>query len=328
MTSKNIILFSFLLLALGFVYYLLRPLNNIPDPAEFHCLDMSEGSYIPMDSISPPGNIYAMGLTYRDHLVETAAEFDPDVLPPIFKKKHHALTRHETQVRVPKREKMIAAVKEMDPAAAEKLRDEFEHFSPLLDYEVELGFVLLEDINRQNLEDEDYIPLLGYFIANDLSARSVGLLGEGMPDRYDYWGLSKSFPGFLPVSDKIWIPQNPGPASIPCVRLETLVNGEVRQSLTTDNMIYTPKEMLGFILKKYPDASLNRGDLVLTGTGGGVAIATPRALVRLSYLLGFDRFRKLKVKLRGDHSRFLKAGDIVEIRSQELGVVQNKLVAG
>lgn len=75
--------------------------------------------------------------------------------------------------------------------------------------------------------------------------------------------------------------------AIPCIRIETYVHDAVRQSQTTDNIIFTPLEMLRFIRDKYPEVSLQKEDLVLTGTPGEVAIVTPRALVRLGNLLGF-----------------------------------------
>lgn len=320
------ILTIILLVLAGFAYYLFRPLSNIPAPANFTCLKIEDGTFLARDRLPQPQNIYGMGLTYRQHLVETAAEFDPTALPPIFKKKLQALTDHQAKVKLPSKEALIAAAGELEDAVASTLKADFENLSPMLDYEVELGFVLLEHITADNLKDDHYIPLLGFFIANDLSARSIGLLGEGTSLRYEYWGISKSFPGFLPISDQIWIPNNPSSNTIPCVKIETYVNGVVRQSQTTDNMIYTPLEMLRYIQQKYPNTPLQKGDMVLTGTPGGVAVATPRALVRLSNLLGFDRYKKLSLKLRGDLSCFLKAGDLVEVRGEGLGVISNKII--
>jgi len=103
----------------------------------------------------------------------------------------------------------------------QRLRTDFGDLSTLLDYEVELGFVLLEDIANGQLLADHFVPPLGYFIANNLSARNVALLGEGTDMRYEYWGVSKSFPGFLPMSDQIWMPNNPSSNSIPCVKIET-----------------------------------------------------------------------------------------------------------
>ncbi|MEO0897737.1 MAG: fumarylacetoacetate hydrolase family protein [Bacteroidota bacterium] len=320
MNIKKMIVGILLVGLLALLYYLFRPLS-IPTPAVFTCHTLEEGSFMHRDSLPLPSNIYGMGLTYSKHLEETAAEFDPDALPPIFRKKLHSITGPGSKVSYPSTSDIIQETRAFDPQAGDKLSAEFEEISALLDYEVELGVILLEDISATQLKDEAFIPSLGFFVSNDLSARSLGLMGEGTDSRYEFWGLSKSFPGFLPLAQQIWIPHQPKSNSIPCIKLETYVNGELRQSESTDNMIYTPLEMLRFIQKKYPDTSFQKGDMVLTGTPGGVAIATPRVLVRLSNLLGFDRYRKLGVKLGGDQSAFLKAGDRVEVKGEGLGSV-------
>ena len=326
MNTKIIVLGVLALLIGSLLFYLLRPLSTIPAPAEFNCLAIEDGIFISVDSLPQPQNIYGMGLTYRQHLLETAAEFDPTSPPPIFRKKRQSLSTNGDPVSIPSPEQMTLAAEDLEKGVGQKLRTDFDNLSALLDYEVELGFVLLEDITREQLLADHFVPLLGYFIANDLSARSIALLGEGTDMRYEYWGVSKSFPGFLPMSDQIWIPDNPSSNSIPCVKIETYVNGELRQGQTTDNMIYTPLEMLRFVQEKYPETPLKKGDIILTGTPGGVAIATPRALVRLSNLLGFDRYRKLSIKLKGDQSSFLKGGDVVEVKGAGLGTVRTKLV--
>jgi len=84
--------------------------------------------------------------------------------------------------------------------------------------------------------------------------------------------------------------------------------------------------MLRFVQEKYPETPLKKGDIILTGTPGGVAIATPRALVRLSNLLGFDRYKKLSIRLKGDQSLFLKGGDVVEVKGTGLGAVRTNLI--
>jgi 2-keto-4-pentenoate hydratase/2-oxohepta-3-ene-1,7-dioic acid hydratase in catechol pathway len=79
--------------------------------------------------------------------------------------------------------------------------------------------------------------------------------------------------------------------------------------------------MLRFIHAKYPDARLHKGTFVLTGTPGGVALTTPRWLLRLGNLIGLSRFKKLAAKLDGDTSRFLKPGDRVVTQGEGLGKV-------
>ena len=326
MRPIRIVLLVLFLLVAGLAYYLFRPLSIVPAPAEFTCLDLSEGTFIALDSLPQPSVMYGMGLTYSQHLIETAAEYDPAALPPIFKKSIRSITKDQNKVKLPSAAEMITASEQLENGVGAKLEEEYEEFSPLLDYEVEMGFVLLESISAEDLKKDDFVPQLGYFISNDLSARSIALLGEGSTQRYEFWGISKSFPNFTPMSDKIWVPEAPTANSIPCIRIETYVNGELRQSQTTDNMIFTPLQMLRFIHKKYPNASLKAGDMVLTGTPGGVAIATPRALVRLGDLLGMDRYRKLSLKLGGDVSAFLKEGDIVEIRGDGFESVSVEIV--
>ena len=112
MSIKKIILLVILILLTSLIYYLFRPLSVIPQPAEFTCLDIKDGQFIPFDSLPNPQNIYGMGLTYSQHLIETASEFDPDIPPPIFRKKGHSITGNNTKVKLPSKNEMIAAVEE------------------------------------------------------------------------------------------------------------------------------------------------------------------------------------------------------------------------
>ncbi|MEM6766875.1 MAG: fumarylacetoacetate hydrolase family protein [Bacteroidota bacterium] len=328
MNLLKIILAAFVLVLAGLGYYLFRPLTHTPIPADCTCQKVEDGSFLPMDSLPAPGQIFGMGLTYAKHLEETASEYDPAAIPPIFYKSLQSLTYDGATVPLPSQKELIAAAGTFEREVATHVEAEFDALTAMLDYEVELGFMLLEDINPAELKAEGYIPQLGFFVANDLSARSIALLGEGTSQRYEYWGVSKSFPGFLPLSQQLWISTAPTPNSLPCVNIETYVNGTQRQSQNTSDMMYTPLEMLRFIPQKYPDVSLKKGDIVLTGTPGGVALATPRFLVRLANLIGFDRYKKLSIKLEGDQSLFLKKGDVVEVKAEGIGSVKNEIVGG
>jgi len=304
------------IVALG--YFLFRPLSDVPVPAEFQCYDLGQGAYVPLDA---PNQAFGIGLSYAGHIEETAASFDRDASPPVFVKSRSSVVRTGAQVPFPTPEVLIESADSLELGLGETLRSDFPDLAPLLDYEVEMGFVLLEDVDPSRLDDPSFAPRLGFFIANDLSARSVGILGEGRPNRHAYWGLSKSFPGFMPVADKAWVPEKPMPNGIPCVEIESLVNGEVRQHQSTADLIYTPLQMLRFVHAEFPEAPLSKGTIVLTGTPGGVAMRTPRWLVRLSKLVRLSRFRKLASKLDGERSRFLAVGDEVTVRGQGLGKV-------
>ena len=306
------------LLVLGLAFYLFRPLRVKPAPADFHCYEPGQGAYVPLRT---PPQSFGIGLSYAGHIEETASRFDPDATPPVFAKRPSAAVRTGAEVRVPTSEELVEAADAFEPGLGARLRDDFPDLDPLLDYEVEMGFVLLEDIDPSRLDDPSFAPRLGFFIANDLSARSIAILGEGQARRYEYWGISKSLPGFMPIADRAWVPKEPKRNGIPCVEIELLVNGEVRQRQSTLNLIYTPIQMLGFVHAAFPDAPLTAGTLVLTGTPGGVAMTTPRWLVRAGNLVGLDRFKKLSAKLGGDKSRFLGSGDTVTARGEGLGEV-------
>ena len=307
--------------ALGF--YLFRPLGDTPTPALVECYDIGQGAYVPL---SAPDHAFGIGLSYAGHIEETASRFDASASPPVFKKRPSVLTRHGDRVPYPSSEQLIQAADTLEPGLGPILRESQPRMSPLLDYEVEMGFVLLEDIDPSRLEDPRFAPRLAFFIANDLSARSIGILGEGRANQHAYWGESKSFPGFLPAADRAWAPEEPLPNGIPCVEIESIVNGEVRQHQGTDDLIYTPVQMLRFVHAEFPNVPLHKGLMVLTGTPAGVAMTTPRWLARLGSLLRLSRFQKLGIKLDGDTSRFLEVGDTVTVRGQGLGKVTVTIV--
>ena len=306
--------------------YLNRGLTHEIKPADFNCFSLEKGTFKDFETL--PSNIYGIGLAYAGHINETASDFDPDGDPPVFIKANNSINKDQNNVKIPSRKRMLDALEQLESGIRKTVNQKFKSLPPLLDYEVELGFVLLENISKENLKDANYIPKIGFFIANDLSARSLAILGEGQYNRYDYWGVSKSFLGFTPISEKVWIPNEFKANSIPCILIETQVNGEVRQHQLTSDLIYTPLQMLQTIHRKYPNKPLLKGDMVLTGTPGGVIMSTPRWLVRLTGMLGMDRFDKL-TKVTSDEkdiTKFLKAGDKVLVKGEGLGSVEVNIV--
>ena len=301
---------------------------RLPAPAEFYCLtaQKNDGELIPLNI--HPRNIYGMGLTYEMHFKETGSKFNPAQAPPVFKKELIALNISGELVTVPTRQALLACAENIEPGLKVKLDKKFKYLPPLLDYEGELAFVLLEDVNWQKIDKPDYAPKLGYFLANDISVRTLAVLGEGKTNKYDYWGASKSFPGFLPTGHKMWIPNIHRPGSIFNIVITTEVNGMVRQKQSTSNMIYTPREMLGFIYQRYPANLPQKGDIVLTGTPGGVAMQIPAWKVGLADLLNLDRFTRLKSLIDSSKSnkRFLKPGDVVKVSGEILGEIETRIV--
>ena len=308
--------------------YLFTPLSRIPKPASFYHLDPQKGEGELFNLELNPERIYGMGLTYAAHLRETGMKFDPDIPPPVFKKSLTSLNKAGNPVKIPDRQDLINAAENIETGLGEKIDKEFESLPPLLDYEGELAFILLEDIDWQRIDDPSYSPQLGYFLANDISARTIAILGEGRPNRHDYWGASKSFPGFLPVSGNMWVPNIHEPDSILSTTIVTRVNGKIRQKQSTGDMMYTPREMLSFIKIKFPEDLPKKGDMVLTGTPSGVAFKVPAWKAWLSDVLSLDRFTKLVASVIsfGGSKKFLKPGDVVEVSSEALGAVEVKII--
>ena len=314
-----------LLILVAFGLYLNRGLPHEIKPANFNCLSLDDGTFTDFDTLS--NNIFGIGLAYAGHINETASDFDPQGDPPVFIKANNSITKNGSRVKIPAHQTMLNAVEQLEPGINKQVNQQFKSLPALLDYEVELGFVLLEDIPATNLTNAAYAPKIGFFIANDFGARSVAVLGEGQDNRYDYWGISKSFLGFTPIGEKVWIPNEFKANSIPCITIETQVNGEVRQHQMTNDLIYTPLQMLQSIHRKYPNKPLQKGDMVLTGTPGGVALSAPRWLVRLGSIIGLDRFQKLSSLTSEDSiAKFLKAGDKVMVKGEGLGSVEVEIV--
>ncbi|MEL7248071.1 MAG: fumarylacetoacetate hydrolase family protein [Bacteroidota bacterium] len=324
-TSILYIVLALIAAAFCFFLYLNRGLPNEIVPAALSCLSLEEGRFEPLDSL--PSKIYGIGLSYAGHINETASEFDPAADPPVFQKAVNSIAYTEANVTIPSSTALLQVADQFEAGLGKQLEKTHPNLPALMDYEVELGFVLLEDITPEEVLQDNYIPRLGFFVANDLSARSLAILGEGQTKRYDYWGISKSFPGFTPVGQQVWIPNEFQANAIPCVQLQTLVNGEVRQDQRTSDLIYTPLQMLQAIQRRYPDTPLRKGDWVLTGTPGGVILSTPRWLVRLANMIGADRFKKLESKASEERSAdFLKPGDTVVTQAEGIGKVSINIV--
>jgi 2-keto-4-pentenoate hydratase/2-oxohepta-3-ene-1,7-dioic acid hydratase in catechol pathway len=300
--------------------YLDRELPQEIQPANFSCLKQDQGDFI--DNTLSPKNIYGVGLTYSKHINETASDFDLAVGPPVFRKSSSSFVKGDTLVAMPSHSKLLKSLNELEPGIDIALHNKEIKLLALLDYEAELAFVLLEDVADKNLDNADFIPQIGFLTANDISARSLAVMGEGQKNRFDYWGISKSFPRFTPVSGPIWVPHTHLPDAIPCVVLKTYVDGNLRQSENTNNLIYTPADMLRFIHKSYPSIPLRKGDMILTGTPGGVTFNVPRWKARLANLVGLDRFQKLAISQKKKSAeKFLNVGSEVRVSAEWLGNV-------
>ena len=123
-----------------------------------------------------------------------------------------------------------------------------------VDYEGELAVVVSKKQRKVSALDAAS-AIEGCLVANDVTART--LKKPGLP-----WGLSKSLDTFLPLSEGLvdWFDLKDTP-------IKTLLNGEVVQSATLDQMIFSVPELISYLSHCM---TLEKGDLILTGTPEGV----------------------------------------------------------
>ena len=225
---------------------------------------------IPIDScrlINPilrPPKIIAIGLNYQDHLEEIRAigrEVDDPEVPMIFNKQSTSACGPYEDIH--------------DPKVSDKL-----------DYEGELAFVIGKKC-RHVPRSEAHNVIAGYCVSNDVSVRDWQL-------RVPTFTIGKSFDTHCPfgpaivTADEISDPHN--------LQIKTEVNQEVRQNSNTKNLIFNCFELVEHLSTSF---TLEPGDLILSGTPGGVGVAD---------------------------NKFLKEGDEVKISISELGYIENKVV--
>jgi 2-keto-4-pentenoate hydratase/2-oxohepta-3-ene-1,7-dioic acid hydratase in catechol pathway len=300
-----------------------------------------------------PRRIYGFGLTYRGHIKETTCIYDNTETPPVFMKSAELAPSDSFTVTIPNEKELLEKVEEVERGLAKKLTSKLSNLKDckgnsiplraLVDFEIELAVILMDDIDWDRLTDDTYAVKVGYFLANDLSARSVAILGEGKPDcvKYRFWGESKSFPGFLPVGSIVRIPKVTLPDSFICTTLTCTLQRpgaekgtipDPLQSDQTENCIYTIKKMLAYIEQAksergYPEELPRKGDIILTGTPKGVAIGRVEKYKKcFADFANFDGLKRLAKVLNWDESHrkkgeslFLKPDDILTVQSDKLG---------
>jgi len=121
-------------------------------------------------------------------------------------------------------------------------------------YEGELAVVIKNRIrNISKAEAAKHIK--GYACANDVTARDLQHT-DGQ------WTRAKSFDTFCPLGPRIV--KSIDPANL---KIETRVNGKIKQSSNTKDMIFNVYELVSFVSSVM---TLFPGDVLITGTPAGV----------------------------------------------------------
>jgi 2-keto-4-pentenoate hydratase/2-oxohepta-3-ene-1,7-dioic acid hydratase in catechol pathway len=179
------------------------------------------------------GKIIAAGQNYADHTKEMGAA--PSKSPILFLKPATAI------------------VHEGDPIL-------FPTAGDLLHHEVELGVVVADECRRvPATEAHDHV--LGYVLALDLTLRDVQARAK---EKGHPWSVAKGFDCSCPISEVVPL-EDPG--CLADMEIGLSVDGEVRQRGSTADMIWSPADLISYASEIF---TLERGDVILTGTPAGV----------------------------------------------------------
>lgn len=213
--------------------------------------------------IGRPGKILAVGLNYLEHIAEVGKP-RPEV-PMVFAKYPSSVTGP--------RDWII-----LNPAVTSEV-----------DYETELAVVIGSPARAVSRRDA-LRHVFGYCVANDVSARDI-------QRRESQISRSKSLDSFCPIGP--WVTTADDVPHPDQLTVRTTVNGEVRQSSTTADMLFGVAFLIEYLSRT---ATLEPGDILLTGTPSGVgARMTPPT--------------------------YLQAGDVVCCEISGLGRLENRVSA-
>ena len=192
--------------------------------------------------VTRPTKVLCVGLNYRSHITETGRP--PPEHPILFAKFARTLTGAYDQIVVPE-------------AGAAKV-----------DWEAELAFVVGR-ATRGATPAEAAGRIAGFTVANDLSMRD-------WQNRTPQWLQGKAWEATTPVGPHLVTAEECGGAAD--LRVTCEVDGELVQDARTSDLVFPPAEIAAYIATFI---TLEPGDLVLTGTAGGVGAArTPPVFIR------------------------------------------------
>ena len=132
--------------------------------------------------------------------------------------------------------------------------------------------------------------IAGWAVGDDVSARDL-------QDSEEQWTRAKGFDASCPWGP--WITTVDELADARGLRIQSWVNGEVRQDSSTADLVFGPRALVDFIAET---CTLEPGDIILTGTPEGVGKAF-------------------------DPPRYLSEGDVVRVEIERLGSIEHPVSA-
>ena len=183
--------------------------------------------------VTNPSKVICAGLNYRTHIAETGRELPQ--YPTLFAKFAETLMGPNDDLVL--------------PAVSEKV-----------DWEVELAVVIGTPVYRASA-DEALAAIAGYAASNDVSMRD-------WQRRTLQWLAGKMFEHSTPVGPYLVTPDEVDHAADLEIRCE--VDGAVMQQARTSDLLFRPADIVAYASQAI---TLRPGDLLLTGTTGGVGDA-------------------------------------------------------
>ena len=182
-----------------------------------------------LSPVIPRSKVIGIGKNYADHAREMGGEAPAN--PVIFLKPNTSVIGPD------------------DPIARPSWSSEVHH-------EGELGVVIKSLAKNVPVDQVDDV-ILGYTCANDVTARDIQR-GDGQ------WTRAKGFDTSCPLGP--WITVDPK-LDVQNLSITTTVDGQVRQSDTTANMLMPVRELVAYVSTVF---TLLPGDVIITGTPAGV----------------------------------------------------------
>lgn len=180
-----------------------------------------------------PGKIFCVGLNYRTHILEMGREL-PEY-PTLFAKFPEAL------------------VGPHDPISLD---------TDAVDWEAELAVVIGARVRRAT-ETEAAAAIAGFAVLNDVTMRDWQY-------RSVQWLQGKTFEATTPFGPYLVTPDELPGGVRPALDLRCAVDGETVQSANTSDLVFDPVTLIAYISRI---VTLNPGDVIATGTPGGVGHA-------------------------------------------------------
>ena len=180
-----------------------------------------------------PRKVICCGLNYADHILEMGREL-PEY-PTLFAKFADTLTGPTDSISI--------------PASAQGA----------VDWEAELAVVVGAPLKQAD-DDEARAAIAGYMLANDISMRD-------WQKRTLQWFQGKAFDATTPLGPVLVTADEIDPDS--GIEISCEVNGVCRQLGSTKTLAFNPATLLSYISQF---TVLRPGDVVLTGTPGGVGM--------------------------------------------------------